>query len=322
MCGGFLTDDPDYKVTENGTLVRYTSPNETYYELYNDFCVDIDSTSGNQIVIICNNQKTIRKCCEKTLKLMEVKTGHFQCRSTKKAVLLNDLSKILWENSETKPNLEFEPSQFSNFGNSKLVTKFDSTDFLFDENQTMVQYQNETEFCLDKLNEKWILLVEKKIVESAFIVAARYGDSSVVGLISFVSIVLIFLGIWNDREVWLAKKLLICAGWSYIICLTIALLLEAIHPLFGLYFQLARDLFFLTCFFILPAILLSKLFEGIDKFYKAIVRVIFGAICMISTVCFTLSYSLENSIGKFYQYFYCREPEKSQFQIEIGLNFR
>jgi hypothetical protein len=171
---------------------------------------------------------------------------------------------------------------------------------LFDENQTMVQYQNETEFCLDKLNERWILLVEKKIVESAFIVAASTGDSSVVGLISFVSIILIFLGIWNDREVWLAKKLLIYAGWVYIISLTIALLLEAIHPIFGLYFLLTRDLFFLTSFFILPAILFSKLFEGIDKFYKAIFRAIFGAICMISTVCFTLSYSMENSIGKFY----------------------
>lgn len=297
LCDGFLTDDPNYRVTENGTLVKYTGQNQTYYQLYNDFCLDTNYETGEQVVIICNNQKIIRKCCNETMELLEANKGIYQCNSTENAVFLNDLSDILWKTEETKPNLEYDSNQqISNFTNYFKISDFKLEDFTFDENQT-IQFKSASDFCLDKLNGKWILLAEKEMVS----VQSANIATTPVSLVSLISMILIFGTILMNRETWISKKLVIFSLWIYTICLLLALLFEAISSFFA-FLVLPKILLFTGSSLILPAILFSKLFHGVDKFYKASLWTLYGLISFISTVLITLSYNMDNFLGKIFSY--------------------
>ncbi len=90
------------------------------------------------------------------------KQGHnnFECQATENAIYLNDLSEKLFGENEEKRNLEFKPKAIDQFENYNDIKKFEMSNFTFDEKQKMTHFNNKTEFCLDKLNDQWIVLAE------------------------------------------------------------------------------------------------------------------------------------------------------------------
>ncbi len=155
-CSGNITRN--YRVTQTGALIEYTGE-KSYYQFYNKYCVDIDYETGEKIAVICNDRLVVKKCCGLTSILTKQSHNNFECQPTKNAIYLNDLSIILF-GEEEKRNIEFEFEVQDQLKNRKVIEKFGMSNFTFDENQKMFKLNDETEFCLDKLNEQWIVLVE------------------------------------------------------------------------------------------------------------------------------------------------------------------
>jgi hypothetical protein len=158
-CKGILKTDSNYRVTQEGKLVNYAGDDQSYYEFFNDFCADINYKSGESIAIICENKKVIKKCCEKTLRLQEKENGEFTCDHTDEPIFLNDISEI-FNSNESSENYEFSNISRSSFQNYLKFDSFFNDHFQFDGN-LLEKFKNESEFCLDKLDDRWIVLGNK-----------------------------------------------------------------------------------------------------------------------------------------------------------------
>jgi hypothetical protein len=154
LCSGNITRN--YRVTQTGQLIEYTGE-KSYYQFYNKYCVDVDHKTGEKIAIICDDRLVVKKCCGVTSILIEQDYGNFECRPTENAIYLNDLTGILFGNEEKK-NIEFAITD--QLKNLKELKNFERSHFVFDENQNFIQFDSQTDFCLDKLDKQWIVLAE------------------------------------------------------------------------------------------------------------------------------------------------------------------
>jgi hypothetical protein len=68
------------------------------------------------------------------------------------------LSEILFDNEEMK-NIEFEYGFEYQRKHYEISENFRLFNFAIDENHRMIRFNNITDFCLDKLNGEWIVLV-------------------------------------------------------------------------------------------------------------------------------------------------------------------
>jgi hypothetical protein len=99
MCDGELIQNfGDYKISEEyGNLVGVR--NETD-KIYFDFCVDADSENDKSFLILCDTEKTIRKCCPAGT--MIHRSGNmFHCKQSSDPVILEDIVNQV----EEKPNI-------------------------------------------------------------------------------------------------------------------------------------------------------------------------------------------------------------------------
>jgi hypothetical protein len=135
-----------------GAMIQYTR-DQSYYQFYNEYCVDVDHKTGDKLAIICDDTLVVKKCCDLTSTL----TNH-GCQPSLGAIYLNDLSEILFDNGEMN-NIEFEFGFENQLNNYKINKNFGVLNFAIDENHKMIRFNNRTDFCLDKLNGEWIVLV-------------------------------------------------------------------------------------------------------------------------------------------------------------------
>jgi hypothetical protein len=137
MCDGeFVHDFEDYKINEEfGNLVGVK--NETD-KIYFDFCVDVDSENGQSVAILCDNERTIRKCCPGGT-MIHRSGSIFQCKPSSDPVILEDILNQV----EEKPNIRILYSEHQVF--FRRNRKFTSFDQLkkFD--------------CVDKFSNSWVL---------------------------------------------------------------------------------------------------------------------------------------------------------------------
>jgi hypothetical protein len=176
-CSGNITRN--YRVTQTGALIEYTGE-KSYYQFYNKYCVDVDHKTGEKIAVICNDRLVVKKCCGLTSILTEQSHNNFECQPTENAVYLNDLSAILFGDEE-KRNVEFDFDVKYQLKNRRAVKLFGLINFAFDEDQKITKFDSQTDFCVDKLNDHWIFLVEND--ETVFIVIA---------LVIFFSLLVLF----------------------------------------------------------------------------------------------------------------------------------
>jgi hypothetical protein len=162
ICEGILKTEPNYRVTQEGKLVNYIGANQSYYEFYNDFCVDVNYKSGESIAIICENLKVIKKCCEKTLRLQEDGDGEFSCHQTDEPIFLNDISEIFNSNLKSTENYEFTHRSIENFKDYSKIYNFSDDHFQFYGN-FLTEFRYNSDFCLDKLVDHWNVLLRNKI---------------------------------------------------------------------------------------------------------------------------------------------------------------
>jgi hypothetical protein len=161
-CAGILKTEHNYRVTQDGKLINYAGDNQSYYEFYNDFCVDVDYKTGESIAIICENKKVVKKCCEKTLRLQEDGDGEFSCHHTDDPIFLNDISEIFTPDGKSSENYKFTENSIESFTNYSKIVNFRPDQFQFDED-LLITFENETDFCLDKLEDRWIILLKDKM---------------------------------------------------------------------------------------------------------------------------------------------------------------
>ncbi len=153
LCTGNIIRD--YRITQMGmgSMIQYTG-DQSYYQFYNKYCIDVDHKTGDQIAITCNDTLVVKKCCNLTSSL----TNPPGCQPTSDAIYLNDLSDILFGDGEMK-NIEFEFGSENQLDNYEINENFGMLNFVFDENHEMIRFNNRTDFCLDKQNGEWIVLV-------------------------------------------------------------------------------------------------------------------------------------------------------------------
>jgi hypothetical protein len=248
--------------------------------------LDVDHKTGKSIAIICNNKRTVSKCCEKTQKLLKSEKGVYQCEDTKEAIYLNDLADVLWKSEKTKPNIEYKVQSYSQFQNIEIIRNYSIDQFEFDKNQTVTKFKDNSNFCLDKFEDSWIVFTSNLIpIYNTYI--ATFSTISLVAIL--IAVLLIRVSFFEIENYLL---------WIYTICLFVALLMEAISALADINLVLPRDIFFAGSFCTLPLILFLKFFDGTKTALKAIYLSAVNLVLVISVIFITLSHSLENFIGE------------------------
>ncbi len=137
MCvGELIQNHGKNKISEEyGNLVGVK--NETD-KIYFDFCVDADSENGQNVAILCNTERTIKKCCPAGTKIH--RSGNiFDCKPTSDPVILEDIVNQV----EEKPNIRILYSEHQVFFSSKNFTNFDQLD---------------NSDCVDKFNRTWVIV--------------------------------------------------------------------------------------------------------------------------------------------------------------------
>jgi hypothetical protein len=287
LCDGVEKDDPNYKLIQNGSLVHYTGPDQNYYNFYNNFCLDVDHSTGKPIAIICNNKRTVPKCCDKTQKLVKSAKRSYRCEATNEAILLNDLADVLWKSEEIKPNIGYRIRNYLEIKNIEIAKNYSLDHFEFDENRTMTKFRNNTNFCLDKFEDSWIVLTGIDLTTYNLYIAT----------FSTISLVAIVVAVFINRILWFKIENYLL--WIYTICLFTALLIEAISAFAEIKLELSRDLLFAESFCIIPLILFLKFFEELKmtKFFFLYFTVVI-LMLVISMIFITLSHNLEDFIGE------------------------
>jgi hypothetical protein len=247
--------------------------------------LDVDHKTGKQIAIICNNKRTILKCCETSQKLVKSEDNRYRCEDTNEAIYLNDLAGVLWKNEETKPNIEYKVQSFSQFQKIQDIDSYSIDHLIFDANQTMTKFKDNSNFCLDKFEDSWTAL------ENYFIFYNTY-----IATFSTISLVAIVIAVLLNRNLWFKNQNYLL--WLYTDCLFIALLMEAISAFADINLELPRDIFFVGSFCTLPFILFLKFFDGTKKALKAIYLSAVNLMLVISVIFITLSHTLESFIGE------------------------
>jgi hypothetical protein len=196
ICKGILKTESNYRVTQEGKLVNFVGDNQSYYEFYNDFCVDVDHKSSESIAIICENQKVIKKCCEKTMKLQESHDGEFSCHQTDEPIFLNDISEIFTPDGKSSENYEFSKNSIESFGDFLKVYNFSADHFKLEGN-ILSEFKNETDFCLEKIDDRWIVLLKNEnnfeVFDNIKNFAANINIYNFLTIVTFILILIIII---------------------------------------------------------------------------------------------------------------------------------
>jgi hypothetical protein len=137
MCDGELIQNfGDYKISEEyGNLIGVR--NETD-KIYFDFCVDVDSDNIRSIFILCNTERTIKKCCPAGT-IMHRSGNIFDCKQSSDPVILEDIIQEI----EEKPNIKILYSEHQIF---------------FRRNGNFSSFDQSINFdCVDKISDSWVL---------------------------------------------------------------------------------------------------------------------------------------------------------------------
>lgn len=149
-----------FQINQYGRLFQYDlDQSKTYfknYRIFNDFCIDIDSETGENIFVVCNNTKTVKKCCDLNEKLKKIDDNSYECEASHRKEFLNDVSKFFKEKIGAElPNIEFKIKKEVLDGNYEILSE-DSDSFFLQDNGAITAFQaNFEEYCMEKYKDKW-----------------------------------------------------------------------------------------------------------------------------------------------------------------------
>lgn len=242
FCEGKAYRDERYKVTQSGKLVKYIRDNKNYYDHFNDFCVDADNESGENIAIICKNWENLKKCCP--LHHHFIKSNEtFQCHENNGTIFHNDVTEIYFGNYLRKPNIKFTVLEENDFKNYKLIADFSGFD-------PFKEFQG---FCVEKFEGKWIKMLKIEGITRQTVTVS--GILGVLSLISTLFTIIVYLRS-NKRQQTNIRILIL-----YAVCLLTVFILKILLK-FGnfLFLTFWKDMILALSFYALNSVWLETVF--------------------------------------------------------------
>jgi hypothetical protein len=258
LCEGDVTADSGFTVQQNGALVKYVA-GQNYHQFYNDFCVDVEYRMGSRVAVICATKKVIKKCCQTSQKLVVTpeESYDFHCQPTNESIFLND---NFIKGFAGGSNIEYSIGEISEFNDYQMIRRFSLSDFQFDQD-TMIGFKNQTDFCLDRMNDRWISLVKIKVPT---------GAERGIPILCLISVFGVLIALLCNTRILCRMRLCCIFMWIYVATLLILLSMEAISsiPAIPLDFNIPECIIFNGSFAILATIFFAKLVDDYSAKFK------------------------------------------------------
>jgi hypothetical protein len=283
FCEGKVHRDDRYKVTQTGKLVKYTQGNKTHYEYFNDFCLEADSETGENIAIICKNWENLKKCCQLDHNFIK-SNGIFECHKNAAINFHNDVTDFYFSNYVRKPNIKFSILEENDFKNYKVIEEFAGFD----------PFKEFEGFCLEKIDGKWTKFLKiREIGTRSLNISAIL---SVIGLISTLFTVIIYLR--SNKSHQTNIRILVLYAFALITVSIFNILIKYCNLLFFLFW---KDMILGLSFYVLNSIWLETVF-GISSEKTTCLNFIGKLLTAIPgfVIIFMIIFYLQHEIGAFF----------------------